>query len=144
MQIWTLVRLGFDRASIEEGISLLQRLSWSTNLTEQGHSASSRVLRHHKVSALTMQVRRIVCQARPLFQVSVEEKQLGKLHDKLRNLDRKNSEKIGAKHAFLADLIHTAGGGALAARHADGKRGKQVVACHGVVEILVTCAEGYL
>eukprot|EP00959_Pyramimonas_sp_CCMP1952_P144159 3017979-Pyramimonas_sp.AAC.1 len=65
LKIWSLIRVGADRQTVLEGISLLERLSWSTNPTEQGRSHAARIFRHHRVSATTMEVRSCVGQARP-------------------------------------------------------------------------------
>ena len=144
LKIWTLIRLGMDRTTLEEGISLVQRLSWSTNTTEQGHSAASRVLRHHRVCAVTMQVRSVVCQARALFSVPVEETQLENSRAKLRRLQSKHPQTIGAKSAFLGELLSICSGGIHAARHNNPGWGKRVVARHGACWRSLTSAQKHV
>lgn len=129
--IWSLIRVGTDRQTVLEGISLLQRLSWSTNPTEQGHSHAARIVRHHRVSATTMQVRSCVGQARPLFAIPADERTLGALFARLRRLEAMQPQKITAKAAFVGDLLDLAAGGIIAEKHDTSTRGKRTVAKHG-------------
>eukprot|EP00969_Alexandrium_andersonii_P352609 15438049-Alexandrium_andersonii.AAC.1 len=123
-KIWTLARLNYDESVLLEGLELVKRLGWSTNSTEQGHSASSATLRFHRASGVTMQVRSVLHQCRSLFAATPEEKQLERAEAKLRRLQAKNPNKIGQKSAFVGELLDISAGGSFAATHALAQRGQ--------------------
>ena len=48
-KFWRLLKLGYSRDKLLEGLSVLSRGSWSTSVTEQGHAAASGLLKLHRM-----------------------------------------------------------------------------------------------
>ena len=134
LKIWRLAQLGYDEASLLQAIELLRRVGWSTNSTEQGHSAASAIVRFHRgASGTTMQIRSVLHQCRALFAPTSEEKRLERANAKLRRLQTKNPNKIGAKAALVGELLDIAARGTLAVTHDSHSRAKKVVARSGAI-----------
>ena len=90
-KIFQLLKVGFCRESLVEGLRLLARLPWSTKTTEEAHCAAAVVMRHHKqLGEDTLLSRAVVLQARPLFSKSVEQKRFEAAQAKLQRLERKH------------------------------------------------------
>jgi len=122
LKIWTLARLNYDESTLLEGIELLRRVGWTTNSTEQGHSASSIVLRFHRACGTTMQIRGVLHQCRALATSTSEEKCLVRAEAKLRRLQAKNPNKIGVKAALVGKLLDVSARGVFAATHNHPRR----------------------
>lgn len=130
-KLWSLTRLGMDRSILEEGIHLLQQLSWSTVSTEQGHTAGSKVLQQHRVCGGTLQDRSVLWQARCLFKKGDAEVLLDRSRQKLKRLRAKVPERICGKASFVGDLCHLAARSGRYQGYDEASLGKTIVARHG-------------
>lgn len=122
-----------ERQELVKAISLLQCVGWSTNATEQGHSAASRVIRHHDCCTATLQVRSVLWQARALYQRDEAIVELEKSKSKLHKLQEKVPNRIGAKQAFVSELLCIAATDSFRSRHPGENCGKMAVQRHAAI-----------
>ncbi|MCH9637833.1 MAG: hypothetical protein K0U16_07815 [Gammaproteobacteria bacterium] len=94
----------FSRAEVAETVRLMSEISWSSTVTEQGHSAVAQVHRlHHRYSKENLVKHAFLRQVRPLFQPYVDRS--ARARAKLSALQKKNPNKCGGKALFLGQAI---------------------------------------
>ena len=104
-KIWLLHRLGCEEQTLLQGIKLLRNLSWSQVSTEQGHQASSCIMKRHRAGMHMMQVRSMLGQSRCLFSKSSEVLMLDKCRLQLARLQRRRPQYITGRQAYLGEII---------------------------------------
>ena len=110
-KIWQLLRMGYNRASLVEGVELLAHVHWSTGGVEQAHGSAAIVRKYHPMYSMDMVAQRsFVHMSRALLQASADDSKEARFHKQLKTLSNKNPEKITGRHIFLADCMASATG----------------------------------
>ena len=131
-KIWKLLGLGYNRQHILEGLRLLGRASWTTTVTEQGHSASSKLGKFHKMyGARMMQDRACLANAAALFSTTPEERKLERAKSKLDRLSRCNYNYLTGRQMLLRELHLTADGFKLQGKRFVPGMVKNLMVLHG-------------
>lgn len=108
-KIWTLLTMGMDRSAIKTGLELMRKASHAALTTEQAHAAGSIMMKWHRMYGdATMRDRSYIYQAKPLLVESVADRKLRRLCDRLRKVKERNPNKVGARQAWVADMISVA------------------------------------
>lgn len=63
-KVWMLQKIGFEEQTLIQGLDLVRNCSWSQVSTEQGHQASSAIIKRHRAGMYMMQVRSMLGQMR--------------------------------------------------------------------------------
>jgi len=103
-----LLRAGFSRASLAEGVALLAEVPWSSVPVEQAHASAATLHRFHPgYSEEMLATRATLHQCRHLFQDPEQAKE-ARAQQRLTVMQRKNPAKTSGKHAFLGHLVRSA------------------------------------
>ena len=107
---WTLLRAGFNRGRLKQGLDLLLDISWSTACTEQSHAMAACLKKfHHKLGRVMLVKRASVVGCRKwLPALTVEYKQLAKVRAKIESLSRARVGNLIARNMCFAGLMHIA------------------------------------
>lgn len=104
-KVYDLLDVGVDIQEVAAGLRLLLDTPWSSESVEQGHAATSRVLRYHKqVGGKTAQSRATVMHLAPLMSPPEEHVKIEKLQKRIERLKRFQANRITGRHVFFADL----------------------------------------
>jgi len=106
-KIWHLLRMGWNRASIEAGVELFLQISWGVGPCEQQHASAALTARHHPgFYPETLQIRSLLHTMRYLLPASSpEEKTQQRLSHQLCKLKKRSPQKVNARHIFVKDLF---------------------------------------
>ena len=105
LQIYRLLRIGYSRGAIKQGLALMANCPWSSVCVEQGHVCASMTMRRHKeYSANTMRARSRLLQARPLLSTPPELAQRQRLRNKIAKLDKMKPQHITGRQVFVREL----------------------------------------
>ena len=105
LQIYRLLRIGYSRGAIKQGLALMANCPWSSVCVEQGHVCASMTMRRHKeYSANTMRARSMLLQARPLLSTPPELAQRQRLRNKIAKLDKMKPQHITGRQVFVREL----------------------------------------
>lgn len=103
-----LLRAGFNRTRLEEGVALLREVPWSSVPVEQAHASAAVLHRFHPgYSEDLLSTRATLHQCRHLFQNPDLAKE-DKAQKRLEAMQRRNPEKTSGPHAFLGHLVRAA------------------------------------
>lgn len=129
-----LLDIGYPRAMILSGLSLLEQLSWSSLVVEQGHSTCTRILRHHPdYHANTMACRSLMMQMSMLTSEGIAKRRVGKARNRLRRLHRKCPARISGRSVLCADLMKIAQDKRKVGIYRDRHIGKFVIRNHSKI-----------
>lgn len=107
-KIWRLLRLGYSVERLLEALELMNKLSWSATVTEQGHAQASSLRKLHvSYSAETLVTRSMLGAMRPLMAPTKSDQRLVRMQQRLASLARYRPSHIGARQAYLKDLVET-------------------------------------
>lgn len=108
-KIRQLDEVGYPRETILAGISLIGQMSWSSMVVEQGHSACTRILRHHpQYHASMMAARSFFMQASTLLTGCQLERRLDRVRKRMARLKRKCPSKLSGRSVIASDLMRIA------------------------------------
>jgi hypothetical protein len=128
-KIHQLVRLGYARDELIEGVQLIGQIRWSTTVVEQGHGSSAAIHRAHRFYGRAMLTQRsMLCMLRPLFQKVEVGAALAKVARKVERLQSRQPQKVTGRHLFLRDSLREMPDGPPAKRQA---LGAQIMQAHG-------------
>lgn len=100
--------LGIPAALYLDMLSLLDKVSWATNVTEQAHTSAVNVLRKHSdIGPNVLKARSELVQFRPLLNPCKIERQLMTVEERLAKLKRKNPNHCSGRQLYVQEL-HTA------------------------------------
>ena len=106
LKILELMRLGYNRQRLAEGISLLRDIPWSTVTVEQAHGSMAAIHRLHPTfSSGVLAHRTMVHQCRNFFNKPQEEKAIERVEQKAEALRSKMPQRAHARQLFLRELI---------------------------------------
>lgn len=106
MKIVELLRLGYNRERLVEGVSLLRDVPWSTMTVEQAHGSLACIHRlHPTLSVGVLAHRAMIHQCRHMFHQPMEEREIARADQKAVALRKKMPQKIHAKQVFLRELM---------------------------------------
>ena len=106
-QIHHLLRIGYSRRALVEGILLLRDVHFATNNIEQGHGSAATIIRAHKRYGKNMLSQRsFIHMMRFMFPSSSAESGVSKSRSeaKLESLMAYQPQRITGRHIFLGDL----------------------------------------
>ena len=106
-KIWNLLRLRWNRSSIEAAVKLFLQISWGVGPCEQQHSSAALAARFHPdLGPGTMQVRGFIRTMRHLLPNKTrDEKTQERLTNKLGKLKKRSPRKVNARHMFVKSLF---------------------------------------
>ena len=106
-KIWHLLRLGWNRSSLEVAVGLFLQISWGVGPCEQQHASASLAARFHPdIGPGTMQVRGLIHTMRHLLpNKTPEERTQERLTNQLGKLKKRSPHKVNARHMFVKDLF---------------------------------------
>jgi hypothetical protein len=98
-----------NRADVADGLAVLAKASWSSNVTEKGHRAASLISQmHRRCVPKTMQDRSLLISAKPLFDgIRVTDK-IANLGNRLARLETRRPSHIQGRQMYLKDLFQLA------------------------------------
>jgi hypothetical protein len=130
--IWLLLRMGFDRGALIAALGLLKSSSHSALTTEQAHCAGAVMTKAHKMYGdATMRERSWVYQLRALLTTNPLESKLKELWARLEKVRSRNPNRLGAKQAFLSDLLNMASARRREGRVQNNFPSKHLISSHG-------------
>lgn len=104
-----LMRIGYNRSILEDSLRLIAEIHWTTNGAEQGHGSMSVVHKcHRQYGSAMLAERSLLTAARPLFNVSEEDRRDARKRRRLDTLRRRKPERMTGRHMFLGDLVRAA------------------------------------
>ena len=105
-----LLRLGYDRSTLEQGCRLLGECSWFTIAVEQGHGSCATVRRFHKeCSGPVIASRALLHQSRFWFNEDPMVLKAKRVESKLVLLEKRCPSRCSGQHMFVKDLLLQAG-----------------------------------
>ena len=108
-KIQQLLLLGFCRATLADGLRLLEQANWSSRCVEQGHASASGLMRQHKAySASSLQARSMCLQMLPLITEDMEQRRLDAALRCLARLRTLSPNHITGRQVYVQDLNATA------------------------------------
>ena len=108
-KIWQLLRLGYNRGRIVEGLQLLADCSWSTTPVEQQHGAASSMRKSHsEYGPETLTTRAFILMLRQLLAPNEDDVRQQQLEDKVSKLSKKNPRRHEWK-ACVREAAHGPG-----------------------------------
>ena len=132
LKVYNLVRMGYSRDAIKDGLRLLGNSSFSTTQVEEGHVFGSNIMQQHRMyGENTLRCRALVASVRPLLEVSPEEKRMLSAEQKLRRLARKQPQRISGRHMYVKDLVALASHRKALGRDVGSHVSKMVIKKHG-------------
>ena len=112
-KIHRLLRLGYNRHALVQGVERMADARWTTTAQEQGHGSGAAMRKAHSTySQETLAVRAMLHMVRPLFQEPSLDPKLSQAEQKIARLEKKSPNKVSARQAFFAELVAAAKEGA--------------------------------
>jgi hypothetical protein len=132
LKIFQLLRLGYSRSTLLQGLALLAQANWSSQCVEQGHVCASGLMRKHKgYSQGTLQARAMCMQMKPLLQSSIDERKLKASLRRLECLGKCRPNYITGRQAYVMELNETAEYMRSKGRAVGNKISKSIIKNHG-------------
>lgn len=101
-KVWKLLKLGWSRDELKQGLTLLRQVHWSSTPVEQAHSGSHHAMRRRKqYRGRTMRARVMLHMMRGLVVYDVKDKARRRLTAQLQRLRRWQPNRITGRHVFL-------------------------------------------
>ena len=108
-KIWKLLRMGFNREEIHQGLSLLAGCPWSSTGVEQQHGSASTIMKlRSELGSDTMCCRALVHSPRALCSQGQASKRVAHLEQLLQTLRAKKPGKCGPRQMYVKQLINLA------------------------------------
>ena len=132
-KIHQLLRIGYSRRALSEGVSLFRDVHWTTNNIEQGHGSAATIVRAHKQYGRNMLSQRSFIHMMRFMFPNAESVGAGRSRSdaRLECLMGMQPQKITGRHVFLADLQAALATAVPLARR--GEVGQVMMARHGMV-----------
>jgi hypothetical protein len=104
-KIWELLQLGIYDHVVQAGIGLLSHAPWAAAAVEEGHVATTMMLRQHSYGDRTLRSRATLSQARPLFRSRRVLDKIEKVRCRLHRLRKKRPGRVRGRHMLIRDLL---------------------------------------
>ena len=108
-KIRELLKLGYPRRLLKQGLQLIRNVNFSTVAVEQAHGSAATVHRFHpSVGGHTLSLRAFVHMIRFHFLDSVEDRAADRLRARVLRLEKRNPRHISARHALVSEMFDNA------------------------------------
>ena len=109
LKLLGLLRIGYNRARLADGVALLRDIPWSTKTVEQAHGSMAVIHRlHPTMSARVLTHRAMLHQCRSMFEKPADAKRIERAEGKAEKLRNRMPQRAGAKQLYLRELMREA------------------------------------